>query len=101
MPKTKEWIQMNIEEIEKRRVNAKCLKSGNIIIVSRENNQRIDFVSYSQSSGYTIIKSNIIDYKKLKSAKTLENRLQIVIDSLRNVSIQFYFDSKVVDMILK
>lgn len=100
MASKQEWIQMNIEEIQKRAVNFNEVSNGNVIVFSGKNNREIDFVSCSTKHGYKTIKTNIINCRKLKSAKNLEKRLRIVVDALRDLSIQFYFDNKVVELIL-
>lgn len=95
-----EWIKMNFEEIQKRAVDFDEISDGNVIVFSGKNNRDINFVSCSAEHGYKTIKTNIIDCRKLRSAGTLEKRLRIVVDALRDVSIQFYFDNEVVDLIL-
>lgn len=95
-----EWIEMNLEELKKRAVDFDEVSNGNVIVFSGKNNQDINFVSCSTEHGYKTIKTNIINCKKLRSARTLEKRLHIVVDALRDVSIQFYFDNEVLDLIL-
>lgn len=100
MASKQEWIRMNFEEIMNRAVDFDEISNGNVIVFSGKNNRNIDFVACSARHGYKTIKTNIIDCRKLRSAGTLEKRLRIVVDALRNVSIQFYFDNEVVDLIL-
>ena len=100
MASKEDWIEMNLEELKKRTVNFDKVSDGNVIVFSGKNNQYINFVSCSTKHGYKTIKANIINCKKLRLAGTLEKRLHIVVDALRDVSIQFYFDNDVMDLIL-
>ncbi|MBP3503037.1 MAG: hypothetical protein J6K42_06155 [Clostridia bacterium] len=100
MTTKKEWLQMNIEELQKRTVVISYFSEGNIIHLSEETKPSIDLVLCTPKQSYRILKHSIIDYKKLRSASTLEKRLRIVVDALREVNIQFYFDKQIVDLII-
>lgn len=88
------WLKMNVEELNRRTIKFKSLNYGRIIVLHGENKDRISLMLCDETKT-TILIENLISYQDLVSAKTLDQRLQIVLDAVRDFNFMFYFDENV------
>lgn len=102
MAKSKEWFDANVEEIKKRLLTAYNIV-GSYAIILRENGEEpeIDLVKHDQMYDYDIVKHKIIAYKELKSAKTVEERIELTLNAVRDYNFMFYIDGRLIKLILK
>lgn len=91
------WHKMNIEEIEKRTLKYSELNYGRIIILHE--NKEINLVLCQDNKSYTIIR-NLINYKKLKKADTIDERISMVLDAVRDFKFYFYFEKEITNLII-
>ena len=101
MPMPKKWLRINLKEVKSRRVELSKFKCGIVIILTAGAKPQIDLVEVTNTSNYRCIRRDFIDYNKLISAETIEERIQILLDSVRYFEFMFYIDSNLVDVIIR
>lgn len=92
------WLKINIEEIEKRTIDFRQLNRGKIIVVQGDEFKEINLLCRDESE-IKIITRNLICYEDLKNANTIEARISIILDAVRDFDFKFYFDHSVTKMI--
>lgn len=102
MSKSKEWFELNIAELKARSLNAyNILGAKAIVLVDNVQPPEIDLIQHSMESGCKIMRRNIISFNMLCNASTLEERIKLVLDAVRNYDFMFYIDQRLIDLILK
>ena len=99
MPMDAKWLEMNIKEIQKRTVSYGSMQYGNIIAIQGDKKEQINLIHRDGKTSAVLFR-DIICYNKLKTAETLEQRILIVLDSVRSFDFSFYFDERVSDIII-
>ena len=99
MPMDEKWLKANIEEIQKRTVNFNSIKYGIIIAIQKDKREHINLI-YCGGETTVVLFRDIIFYNQLVSAKTLEQRISIVLDAVRSFGFSFFFDKRVSDIII-
>lgn len=97
MPDKALWQKINIEEIQKRTIKFSELNRGKIIILNE--NKEINFVLCVDNES-CIITKNLIDYEELKKAETIDKRISIVLDAVRDFGFYFFFEKEVTNLII-
>ena len=96
MSKSLEWFNLNMEEIYNRTISIDELKNG--IIIALQDGNKINLV-YCYDDNAKVIRENFICYTSLVKAKTVEERIMIVLDAVRNIKFMFYFENQITDII--
>ena len=101
MAKSKGWLEQNIAEIQARSLNAyNIIGEKAIVLVNNVEPPEIDLIQHSQEYGCKIIQRNIMDYNKLINASTVEERIELVLDTVRDYNFMFYIDFRLIEVIL-
>ena len=100
MAKNSEWLMLNLEEIKARRIDWLYFNKGRALVCVKKSRPEINLIEHNYVSGCNVIKRNVIDYNKLISAPTVEKRIEILLDAVRDWQFMFYIDSRLVKVIL-
>ena len=93
-----EWLRMNTLEIAKRTVHFRQLNRGKIIVIQGDEFKEINLINCDESE-FEVVTRNLIRYENLKNADNIEERILIILDAVRDIDFQFYFDYSVTKMI--
>lgn len=91
------WLKTNIEELTKRSTPVSNFCSGNLILLR---GNQIDLIKGEGGVKFTTIKKNIVNYKRLQKCNSVEERLKLLLDSVRDLTIDFQLDRKIVDAVI-
>lgn len=91
------WQENNIEEIQKRTIGFSELNYGRIIVLSED--KSINLVLCRANKSYNIAR-NLIDYEELKNADTIDKRILIVLDAVRDFQFHFFFEKDVTNLVI-
>lgn len=98
MAMSKAWFKANTEEIVKITVNCRKLNKGKVVVVQGDKSKEINLLSREKSE-LKMVTRNLICYEDLKNAETIEQRISIILDAVRDFDFPFYFDYSVTKMI--
>lgn len=101
MYRTNEWVEQSLNILEKRAISVSDFYTGKLILVrkgDKNDNYQIDLIN---GNGYRFETEmeNIFSYEKLKNSQTVEARLALLRDAVREFNFHFYVDNKIVDYI--
>ena len=100
MSKEPIWYKLNIEEIYKRTINLEYLKYGKIIVLRGKDKDKISLVICNNGKRKVVI-DELIDYYELKSAETLEQRIYLLLEAVRDFNYMFFIDEPVTKIIFE
>lgn len=100
MYSSKDWVEQSLKELEKRAIRVSEFYNGKLILIRKEKNDnyQIDLISGNGYRFETEIK-NVFNYEKLKNSPTVEGRLALLRDAVREFNFYFNIDNKIVDYI--
>lgn len=101
MYRTNEWVEQSLNILEKRAISVSDFYTGKLILVrkgDKNDNYQIDLINGNGYRFETEIK-NVFNYEKLKSSPTVEGRLALLRDAVREFNFYFNIDNKIVDYI--
>ena len=93
----KKWLELNIRELISRAQSTSEFSCGYFVIM-RENN--IDLIKSNDAVKFTVVRKKFVSYEKLIKAETVEERIKVFLDSVRNCNYYFSVDRKIIDIIL-
>lgn len=100
MSKKSVWLRLNVEEIYKRTISLEYLKYGKIIVLRGKDKDKLSLVLCNNGKCKVIV-DELIDYYELTSANTVEQRIRILLDAVRDFNYMFFIDEPVTKIIFK
>lgn len=95
------WIDLNVRDINERSIKVNDFYTGKIILIrGTKNNQHIDLIQCCNGVNFSIVKENLVSYKKLAKSPSLKERINVFLNAVRELTFYYFIDQRLAELIM-